>query len=613
MAIGGAALALVIIIALSGLAVSAHLRGLEVAHQADALSKLLDAGDLSGAQELLHRLSRDEPGVAASDELQQLNTRLQKALKDEADRRVAFESALKEAKAGGADHPDFDAIRGAAELAKTKAERAAIEEFRDAIAKATQSANDKRDAEFATELSGFHARLKQLDDHPPADPQALQTAVEQFRSDLKALEDRSGSVSPGERLQAQPLWTRVAAIEAELRRGEAEETQLLELTKVIGDPDAYGRAITNFLRQFPNSARREDFNWALKESSLWMGVAQWNKLLAGLQRSDLFKLAPADAAELLTAVKATLESFPGFPGADAASRRIPYLEATSQRVDAEHKRIVEPLEKLFHDPLVADLWMLETPDGLRYYFKDKPQLDRVKTVQVRYLAGFDSSDKVKPGGVKPDEGTLDRAPQVALAEKIVPLLSHLADDNWEPTFYEMIQTIEDDTQTDPILKFNLLQQTLDIGCRGSHALDIAFADHLQKLKQSTVSPFTNWLDPKDKESDGQRDLARRLLQSLPDAKDAGKVAADDIAALRKPFGTPLRWVGWLRRGVGRQWQCTPASLGNDEGQLFVVVNKGPGQPTTYNPVGIVKQGLPEIKARDESMLLEGRPLYMISR
>ena len=308
-----------------------------------------------------------------------------------------------------------------------------------------------------------------------------------------------------------------------------------------------------------------------------------------------------------------IQKYGKHPDAPAVAVRIDHLESVVRRIDADKQQIVAPLTRLFADPLVCDVWMIETKGehAYRYYLKDDPGFRATRMEPISYIAGFDLVEK--KAGV--DAGKLafnGPAPQVGLAKEVRPLLKALDGTNWEQTFFRIVRAIDESKQIDPLLKVNLLRQTLEIGSRGSTVFEQAFGKHLEKLTEQNVNPFANWLDPKDQDARGQRQRAQAALQGFPDVAAAGKEAAAALAKLRQPPGKVRRWIGWLRRGSSGKWRCEPAALGDRSGELFVVVSQGIGEGITFERVGAVKDGIASLEILAGSGRTEGSPLFVVS-
>ena len=250
--IGGISFGLLLIAGLIALGVRHYRYANEVARQTDALTNLLDAGDLKGARA---QLDATPPSVAKSDEIQRLADRLDGAVRQEAKRHEAFETALQQTRTASAESPDYDALNEANKLATTAAEKAELKQYKDGVAAAERAVIAAHDTEFTAALAGFESRLKKLEAGPNDDLPAALDAVAQFRSDFKAAEDRLRSMSGAVRSQIGPMLTRVDTVEAALRRRGKEESQLEFITKAVGNADTYQEALASYIRQFPDAPR----------------------------------------------------------------------------------------------------------------------------------------------------------------------------------------------------------------------------------------------------------------------------------------------------------------------------------------------------------------------
>ena len=289
-------------------------------------------------------------------------------------------------------------------------------------------------------------------------------------------------------------------------------------------------------------------------------------------------------------------------------RCLAYLKAIAQR-DNGGERIDTPLKKLFAATLVKNVWMIEKADGQRYYLHAMPQADK----SFLYIIDFDG--KTRGGVLTPAEwqkARIDRAPQVAVAQKIEPVLQTLNDRNWERSFYEMIQAIHADGSMDPILKANLLQQVLEAGARGSRCLQQAFQAHLDWFNQAKIDAFANWVDPADAAAAQARIEAARKLDSFPDVAEPGRAAAEDlkrsaIAALPSTVG----WVGCHETRDGR-WECLMRQTPERSGPLLVVYRDSSGEKPRFGTVGRFQRGTAATIDTTAALapLVAGRPVYL---
>ena len=607
--ISGAVVATAIAAAVIWVVTANYLFNTRVEREKDTLATLLGDSDLDGAQKEVARIKEQDPDVAASEPIQALIGKLEKAIQAETDHHMAFEGFLQAAIAHGLEHPDYEALREANKLAKTDAEKIALRKVKDEINAGERSAAEKSDAAYAAGLAPFRDELKSLQQQVEASDRQAGGAVNRFQENFKAFEERSGASSAAN-AQGDDVRDGIIGLQSLIARRHDEDAVLTEITAAVGDPEAFQGALTKFVQRFPDESRSANFKRTLEDVPLWAAVARWNELLRDLAQVDVTRLSPADAKDLSAKVKAVIEKDPDYPDVPAVRQRLSHLESVVQRLDSEQQRIEEPLKKLFADPLVADLWMLQLPNGERLYLKDEPKLPASGATAVNCIAGFDLVEKRR--GVDPAKLTYNGpAPQVDLSHKVRPLLKDLKDDNWERTFFLIVKAIDEAKDIDAILKLNLLRQTLEVGCHGSSIFDHAFAKHLDALKEQNVNPFANWLDWKDEAAKADRRRAESALAALPNLAAAGKAVAEEVTKLRRPPGSPRRWIGWLRHGPADNWRCEPSSLGDLAGELFVV-RKGLGNGTAFEGVGSVKDGIATIIIPAGGTPPEGSPLYLVA-
>jgi hypothetical protein len=309
-----------------------------------------------------------------------------------------------------------------------------------------------------------------------------------------------------------------------------------------------------------------------------------------------------------------LKDYGNYPSAPALRCSVTYLETVISRIDAQKQQITEPLGRLLRDPLMSDIWVVEVASGGKnrvYYLKDKPELDPNDAPEgANYIGGFDMAEKRIPGGLRMSALIRNEAaPQKRLAKELQSQLQQLNSTGWEQAFCKMLQSIEADNQIDPILKFNLFKQTLDVACRGSHVLDDALQADLSAVKSAEIDSTANWLDPTDLPARRNREKVAEFFAALPDLGAAGKTVARDLAELNTPIGVPLRPVGWLCRDRSGSWHCRFDRSQNDVGELVVVV-KQTGGATAFVSLGRRKSLTGDFAPSDNPALREGRLVYL---
>ena len=152
-------------------------------------------------------------------------------------------------------------------------------------------------------------------------------------------------------------------------------------------------------------------------------------------------MSPQDAAKYLDAANALLKDYGDYPDAELVHKRLPFLEAIKRRLDGDQQPIQGSLRKLFSDPLVASIWMVQLQGGDRYYTQANPGF--VQAVSpFSYIADFSMKEAKKSGGIKvADVVYNENAPQMKLADSVKQVLNHLEDSNWEASFFQIVKLI----------------------------------------------------------------------------------------------------------------------------------------------------------------------------
>ena len=309
-------------------------------------------------------------------------------------------------------------------------------------------------------------------------------------------------------------------------------------------------------------------------------------------------------------MKAFIASHPNWPGNLLIEEHVPYLESVARRMD-DDQPLVAGLERLFRDPLMADVWLVELKDHKRDLHSLGAGVDghRAGAFQIR-------------GGIRPErknpqhQGQRRAAgprPQVALSEKALQILAGLNGKNWDDSFHQLIAEVWSSDvkgpRIDPLLKLKLLQQTVEVGARGSYQLEGELAQQIKLMQGSKVSPIANWLEPDDAEANAGREQATRELDQLAKTPPATKVFAERAAQAAAPLGKPFQWVGWLRAGSTGGWQCASNQPLPQSGKLYVL--GATGEKETLHAIGHLTPKGAEITATGPAMV-EGRPVYVVA-
>jgi hypothetical protein len=297
-----------------------------------------------------------------------------------------------------------------------------------------------------------------------------------------------------------------------------------------------------------------------------------------------------------------------------------FLAAISRRVDNNGSKIQLQLLEPLNNPTVAKLMMIQSSNGKRYYFQREP-IESPNSWILSYLTGFDLAtskksiqipltDVVYPlNTAKPINWN---SPQANFSTFAKDQLTALEPGNWESTFCKLLDRLHQDSNMEPILRVQLMQRFMEVACQGSQALNMVLQPTAELLKNITIDPAANWIDPKDVDGQKARESAEAVLQRIGSFADAYKKINQHLAFLKNPkLGPTYTWIAWLNQEPDGSWRCMTninASV-QASGNLFVLCRLREGQPARMTRVGLIRNGQLELTSPPQDSLREGRPVY----
>ncbi len=619
----------IILIATIGTIASYQRYERQVATTVSRCSAMIEHGQWEQAKALLSELA---PDIKKDARIQEQIAAVEEAEKKDKTRLATFSQEVKAAnylleqvRKSLAEKPgqvvldrqrdELDTVQGNLERGAAKArtdeertELAAAVEFASQVKKRWQELQDQA---FLAACEDLDSRVTRLEGDKSAESAARQAKVHDCQADLQKWETDSSRVSPGLRSRVAALSDRLSALTKNWQEEEQQENDAREVTSAVGNIQNYVKALQAYIDRYPKAGRATDFRRVCEESLCWQAVADWNAVAEQLRQGGIVGLQPKVAGGQVSRVEALLDTFSGTAEGESLQQVLPYLKAIAAR-DSEGERIVDSLKKLFADPLMTKVWVVELGDGKRYYVPQRSKPDPDKS--FIYAVNFDGKTK---GKRLPDSeasnATVARAPQVAAAKEIIPILDGLGDTNWEDSFCRMIAVAHANQSMDPILKADILHELLTVGARGSHALEKAFGGHLEWFKKEGIRVQINWLDPDDREIADTRAETGDKLHDFPDIDKPVTAVRQDLASLRKCRFPLYRWIGWLHRATTDRWECLMGQTPDGSGRLLVASRPSPTGKPQLVEVGHFDHRAATIEAKAGSPLLEGRPIYLAAQ
>jgi hypothetical protein len=605
--IGVAAACLLLIAGVTGVVIVRQARAQEIASRAAVLQDLLSERKLEEARKYADDLARSHPELAGSAEIQEQQTRLVGLEAKETERRAAFRVALDRAQKAGLERPDDEALREARRLARTDAERLVLLRFEGELQASQQKLQADRDQQFAAELNAISQELKAFESDQRRSGETPADAVARIGRRLSGLLAGSGLVGGELQQQANLLKSRLDNHTAAQRRRQREVSLLDRVTAAVGNASTYRSELENYAKEFPQSPRSLAFQRVVaEEPPLWDGISRWNDAVRQWSSRNLSDLAPQAATALVKEAEPLLADMGDYPQAQGLKDRVAHAQAVASRVAEDGSRIHLRLIEVFNDPAVAGLWMVRDKQGRRYYTKVQPT-PLGPRLRVKFLTGFDFAEESVSLAVDQVELN-ERAPQSVLSEMTIRELTRMTDSNWEAAFSGILQRLHSDTKLDPILKTVLLRRVVDVACQGSQPLARALETHRQRLNSPELKLDANWLKPGDADATTARIVAEAVVSSLPSPDEIAPQVAKAQAALRQPFAPRYTWTGWLVKDDALGWQCRTRDA-HRPGDLYVVHRPAAGGVAIVK-VGELRAGGATLSATDESVLVEGRPVFV---
>ena len=611
-----------------GVVVYESMKGAEVDRRVAALESLKAANKYDEVKSEIDNLP---PDAAKDKRVAEVKSWAEEQIASEKKRRKGFDDAIAVIKKSIADKSPGDdveeAVKQAKNLARNEDEKKDADEEARKYAQMQIDLQQDTDAKFVAEVGKLKEQAIKIASDSEAKPEPRIEKLHGLQGELDALERKSQASEAAKRPVGE-LRNEIKSLIAKCGK-EVESLGLEEeITAACGDSATLAKRLADYAEKSPTSPHSASFRAvAGEEQPLWDWIGQWNETVRATGRVNCFTLDANSAGGLAAPLRKLLADRRGHPDADDFQERLLYLDAIAQRVDSEGP-IETRLKSILTGPLMEDVWMLAASDGRRYYLPQDPaELFKrpVNDLQPGTPYGFDyydlwsNPDSKKhtslPGSdINPSTGK--PAPQCATGKTVVAILEKVAEKGWEKSFCEMMETVRNDKDGDPLLRRFLLRRILAVGSQGSRCLQNGYRGVHKVLNDSQVPPSVNWVNPLDRTAGEQRPLAEAELAKLPAAAELNKEMAAEWKKLNRPIGSEYACVGWLRKNSEKSWQCVMKPGGPPSGELCVVRFAAPGDKSAaaFDPVGEIKEGKAELnKAAPGPALVDGRPVYCVVR
>ena len=601
-----------------GLGITRHMRNEEVATTIMNGRGLLEDGKLAECEGYVEKMETTKPYITDNSEFQKLVEELKAAIEKEDGRKARLAQYMAAARTAGVENPRWESFQTAlAELedadriAVSDAEKADVLRLRGQITAKRNEMQDEVDKAFETDVNELLGRFEKLDQEDVA-------AIDGLIREAKTLENRA-RVTSGLKNPLAPLVARLGALREGILTTEREAQLLHRVTHAVGNLDGFTHALESYVEAFPSTGRANSFEKVAKnEVPLWAGVEQWRGLMQRWPVKDWSLLAPDRAKTFMDEVEKMRADHGDCPEPANLEPLLSYLGVVTNRVDADGNKIHLTLREVF-DNWVNKVNMVEAKDGKRYYFREDPIPNREGLI-FYYIPAFDPADTVRVKLEMTDianpatrQGSFDwTSPQMPFREFALSQLDGLGDHNWERTFCAILKGLDNSQKIDAILRLQLLEHVLAVGCEGSYCMEKAFEKYIERLEVAGGSVDVAWLDPNDEAVNEARKNAEQTLSELGDMDEEIAATAQLLKQMSQlSLGRSYTWIGWLCEKGPEEWDClTRPGVQKTSGELFVL-HVGRGGPAQFTKIGSSQGGRYVVNTPAKEALIEGRAVFFV--
>jgi hypothetical protein len=470
---------------------------------------------------------------------------------------------------------------------------------------------DRQDfSEAATVLEEVRELVNNVSDVRRGVGEATLQRLEDVRGEIQKRVDRLDSIQAA------------AALEGEILRG---------VDKAVASPSAetltrLQELLTQYVEEFPEGRRTEDFRAASEEVSIAIGAALWSLALRSWGEGEgLARLSSSEAGDRRKQCDALLADYAGSPDAAAIRAYAAYAASVTAQDTTLTKIKGELITK---QKLMTQAWLIEI-GGERWYSASERTADGNDALAEKIEAGADSlqfsSYFRRDGSTRPvqqstrgEATSIREAPQVVLGKQISGMLTDIENGtaDWELAIVEILQVIYDDEETDPIQRLALLDGVMNHASLASTTLAKALAPHTQAIDRAGIDLNASWMDPTSASGNEARDKARKFLDdAFPSLSDVAARLEQAREEVRRPLLTRYDLAGVLWKNEAGEWTCrtSPQALAVANGRQLALISTQSGSTAgTWRTIGSVSSAGTQLSDQT-SGFREGRLVFSVRK
>lgn len=632
----GTVAGLLVVVGLMVFFVVTGMRGSALRSATERLQALIEAGDLDAATKFRAELRDQSPELLTAQPVIPLLDRLAKLEEEDRARADKFALHLETARKFLDRGMSAEATReldDAEKIAKRSHEGNEIKKLRDdiTIAGADRTKDNVQKVVEAAATAGakLDAAEKSLDRQEFGEAATLLSEVREIVSKARELAvGASGDAADRLKLVQTRLDSQQSRLAA-AREANLLETRIAEAVATLCTHPTqeslarYEALLQEYADKYPNSPRSAGYRQTRGELGLTRGALRWGDELRPLTTVEsLVRVSHTVADNRSKLCQDLLRTYPGSPDAARIRNYQTFLASIARQAGA-----VATLQLVFNNALLKDVWQIRQGDK-RWYSTDGTIADSQVSIQSRLEAGAssvhfyyvftdDARKKEAKLQVAGKPTTCLRAPQTALSAKVLDQLGKLrVAPDWERGLVDVLQLIERDAETDPLLRVILLSSVLQRGAEASTVFQQASEPQLRAIQNSGINLVVAWMDPEDARANEARAKAVQLLsEKLPPLSDIPPLLDKARDATAQPLLTRYEVVGALHHGGDGSWSCRIDSSRLStlpDVNLAVIATSGGAQAGLWKTIGSLSQGQATVRA-EAADLVEGRLVFGVQR
>ena len=489
----------------------------------ERIGAMLDKEELEAAGKLLNAVAAERRGVYASAEIQDVQARYAKMLKDDQIRRENFKRAVDAAAASIGGLPDMISIKRAEILARTPEEKQQALVCSEKI----RRRNDELRKGKVAEIDELVAKLETAREQ--ADTAYRATSVAQSEKQTREFDSQAGGclalaeqielaaeITPGQRARVEAVKQVVLgfrkSVQGREQQAQAARKALAEIAKLYGNPRALSGELQAFAQEFPEHPLSREFARCAKWLPQWESLDEWKRLASFLTVPEY------PVQKRIQAIDDYLKNYPtGVMRRPVAQYKQYFALKEAVFAEGKMKHLAEARD-LVNDRFVADIFMVQTRKGYRCYLlrDDQLQTSTLNGVAVRYgvecIIDRTLKRRLIPVNAADLIGLPAPAPQTQFAKAAAELIGKANNQKWETFYLRLAEQAMAVKEMDPILRVTIVKTMLDYAA-DTTPFEGKAIEQISKTLAEYSTPV-NWIDPEDREAELVRPSAATALDEV---------------------------------------------------------------------------------------------------